>query len=191
MFWKFVGFYQKEAPHYSLSTMTCKYGTESIPNEDSVSRWIEFPAAFDNNILKGNGGLNFATKTNPNGASVNEESVNWSKYLSDQNLIHKLGILKTQKSLARNPDKEYKGYAIARVVDIRQLHVGKHYENMLQFEVMHDPKDDHDNDNQAHSNIVLRKINSDACKKAILAQAKLDLFHIAFKGQVIGAGEAL
>jgi len=109
---------------------------EEIPNEDAVSRLIDFPHKYDDfrHLI-----LDTAfvfTKSKGTGEYTGE-SVNWSKYCATAEAIHALGCAWQKAKRERKPDMRYVGYIAAGVADIRQVESNRGH----RFQVVHAPED--------------------------------------------------
>lgn len=116
---------------------------EEIPNDDTVSRLVDFPHKYNEDRELIWESVFAFTKSK---GQYTGESVNWSKYCATPDEIHALGCAWQRAKRERVPTMEYVGYMVAGVADIRAVNNRRGHS----FQVIHDPDG---NQGQHHAEI--------------------------------------
>jgi hypothetical protein len=91
---------------------------EEIPNDDAVTRLVDFPRMYDD--LKELIWDNIFQFSKEQGKYLGE-SVNWGKYAPPPDHVHQLGCQRENMRRAANPDFRYVGYVEAITAAIREI----------------------------------------------------------------------
>jgi hypothetical protein len=132
---------------------------ENIPDEDSVSRLVDYPHGFgDDRTLIWQNVFQF-----PDGQG---ESVIWRKYASSSNDVHLIGFKREMLKQQKSPQMRYEGFLTGKVKCIREIQT----KNGHRFEVIHAPCE-----GQAHAEIRYAPSPSAKLTKPEKAELKLAL----------------
>jgi hypothetical protein len=116
---------------------------EEIPNDDTVSRLVDFPHKYSEDRELIWESIFAFTKSR---GQYTGESVNWSKYCATPDAIHALGCEWQRKKRERVPTTRYVGYTVGGVGNVRGVNNRRGHS----FQVIHDPLD---NQGQHHAEI--------------------------------------